>query len=243
MSGLLLAAIFAFASPAQVADAASSPAPSAAPLREIVYRFSYDSRVERSYGDYGAAAPETGSSSGGYSGRMVVDVMQAASDGLLVHVTETTNAENGSKPIDADIVVLANGGLKVVRGAYDQSMTMLLPYFGQDCFNGNALQQGNTWGASSKSADGVEITTTYNVTDVSGDLATITSSSAPTPGQGGATSMHVDTKVVYKATLLVPISISVVIRGSGENTLSSNELQDTYHFDRVSDTRDVPAGS
>jgi hypothetical protein len=240
---VIVAVLFAaLASPFQVADSTATAAPAAGPLREVVYRFSYDSRVERSYGDFGAAAPQTGESSGGYSGKVVVDVMRAASDGLLVHVTETTNAENGAKPIAADIVVLTDGSLKIISGSYDQGMTMLLPYFGENCFGSNTLHQGDSWTTSSTTADGVAITSNFTVANVSGDEATVTLSAAPTNSKAGS-AMNVDTKVVYKASLLVPLSLSVVIRGAGQNTISANQIQDEYHFDRISDTRDVPPSS
>ncbi|HXW76377.1 MAG TPA: hypothetical protein VEJ20_03115 [Candidatus Eremiobacteraceae bacterium] len=205
-------------------------------MREIVYTLSVNSRVERAYEDFGAAPPDTRADSGGYNGKMVIDVMQAASDGLLLHVTETTNAENGAKPVVGDLAVYNDGTVRAVGGDYDQSMTMLLPYFATDWFGPNELQQGNSWQANSTSADKVDLVTNYLVAAVSGDVATITSSTKP--ATANKSSLDIETKVLYKADLLVPLSLTIVVHQMGDNTSSNNEAENTYHFDRVSDTRD-----
>jgi hypothetical protein len=219
---------------AALAVSGAAPAASPAPLREVVYNISYDAHDRRTYTNYDGTDEQSGF--GGYSGKLTVDVMQASADGLLVRVTEVLNAGNITKPVVGDVLVFSNGALKVIDGEYDQNMTLLLPYFGQDCFVGNPLQQGNTWDEPSTTADNVALVTSYDVTSVDGDLATITSSTKPASSKSA--SFGVESKVVYKASLLVPISLNVVMRKSGSDSMSANDLRDTYHFDRISDTRD-----
>lgn len=229
-----------------LAFAPATPAPTAAPLREIVYRYSYSRKVERSVAEYGAPDLNVGTTNG-YAGKLTVDVMQVdAANMILVAVTDAvTGTVNVTKPLVGDIVISPSGDVKIVGGEYDLTMTTILPYLSTAYYGDHALQEGATWKLITNGADKTQTTTTFNVSNVTTDTATITSTTqAKAADSSGTTS--VETKVVYKAALLVPISVDILISSSGDTMTagrpSNQDATTHYHFDRISDSRDK-AGS
>jgi hypothetical protein len=216
-SVVIAAAMLAFA-PAQPA-AGAKPAP---PLREIVYKFSYDSRTE--------TPPGASTIAGSFAGTMTLDVTQVGGDGTVrVTATVTGNELKVKKPVIADIIVRPDGGLIVHNGEYDTEMMTLLPYLATNYFGDHELQEGASWKHIAK-GDNVQTTTTYNVSHVTSTTATI-SSVSQARGSSVNGPMTLKSRLVYKASLLVPLSLDVVVVHSGNG-------QTNYHFNRVSDTRD-----
>jgi len=238
---VIAAATLAFASPAPAASAQA-----AAPLREIVFKYSYSRKVERSVAEFGSPDLNVGNTNG-YAGRLTVDVMQVdPSNMILVAATDAvTGTVNMLKPLVGDIVISPSGDVKIVGGDYDDTMTTILPYLSTNYFGDHQLQEGASWKLITTAADKTQTTTTFNVSNVTTDTATITSTTQAKSGDSSGVS-SIQTKVVYKAALLVPISLDILITSSGTTTTAghaSNEDATThYHFDRVSDTRDK-AGS
>lgn len=244
--------MFAIMIAAFLADAsASAPAATAAaaPLREIVYKYSLDSTGTTTAQSYDQGT-DTATSVGGYSGTMTIDVMKVdPSNGyLLVDVKDQTNALNYRAPTEADIIVHDDGTLVVTSGKFDQDMSTIVPYLGTKYFGDNALQQGNQWETYSTS-DNIEYKTTTTVSGVNGDIATI---SLVTKADKGAMNgaFEIEGKLGYEASKLVPLSLDVIMTRSGSNVASGGgsgfAAEGTnivhYHFDRVSDTLDKPAG-
>lgn len=214
----------------------ASPPADTQPLREIVYKFSFDRMTTRTLEEFGAA-PDAATSNGGYSGTLTIDVKTVGDDGsILIEATETTNATNAKKPNRADFVVHPDGSLVIVAGTYDDSMTTLLPYFATKFFGDHDLQLGASWEMNSI-ADKVQSTSKFTVSSIAGDSATI---AIETQAKGGNLPgpLSVEAKLEYKASLLVPLSLDVVIINSGQSVASSANAQSHYHFARVSDTRD-----
>ncbi len=229
-----------------LAFAPATPAPTAAPLREIVFKYSYSRKVERSVEEFGSPDLNVGNTNG-YAGKLTVDVMQVDSASMiLVAVTDAvTGTVNATKPLVGDVVISPSGDVKIVGGDYDETMTTILPYLATNYFGDHQLQEGATWKLISLAADKTKTTTTFNVSNVSADTATITSTTQSSGGDSSGTS-SMEMKVVYKAALLVPLSLDIYITSSGDTTTAgraSNQNATThYHFDRVSDSRDK-AGS
>jgi hypothetical protein len=226
-----------------LADAAPAPtaAPSAGPLREIVYKYSLDvtgSSTAQSY----EQGVDSATAVGGYNGSMTVDVLQVdPSDGsLLAHVRDKTNALNYRAPTEADIVIHPDGTLVVTNGKVDEDMATILPYLGTKFFGDNALQQGNQWSTYSTS-DGIDYKTTDTVSNVSGDVATL---SVVTKADKGVMngSFEIEGKVGYEAAKLVPISLDVFMTRQESGLSEEGTHTIHYRFDRVSDTLDKPAG-
>lgn len=244
MYAIMLAAFLADSTPT-----ASATAAPATPLREIVYKYSLNTTGTTTAQSFDQGT-DTATSVGGYSGSMTIDVMQVdPSDGyLLTRVSDRTNALNDRTPTEADIIVHADGTLVVTDGKVDEDMATIVPYLGTKYFGDNALQQGNQWTADLTS-DGIAYTTTTTVSNVAGDLATISLVTQAAKGvMNGA--FKIETKVGYEATKLVPVYLDEVmtreggsVSGGGGSGFSAEGTSTVhYRFDRVSDTLDKPSG-
>ena len=231
----------------QTATSTVSPAPAASsgPLREVVYKYSYNDKTEMStsasIGDQLAAPPTSAGFEGGYNGTMTVDVLQVdPSDGYIkAEVHCETDAANGKKPDDAVFVVHPDGGLTIVSGNYDTDMLTLLPYFGTQYYGPHdPLQQGMQWTDATTFQDGkteIPAETVTTVTSVTGSSAQI---QATTKATNVGTGFGIELKVLYNAQKLVPLNLDVRTMVRGESVNSTGERILHYHFDRVSDTLD-----
>jgi hypothetical protein len=224
------------------APAAPAATP-AAPLREIVFKYSYSRKVERSVQQFGSPDMNVGSTNA-FAGKLTIDVKQVdAASMILVSATDAvTGTVNMTKPVTGDVVISPSGDVKFVGGDYDEAMTTILPYLSTNYFGNHPLQEGATWKLISLAADKTKTTTVYSVSNVGADTATITSTTQSTGGDASGTS-SMETKVVYKAGLLVPLSLDILITSSGDTTTggraSNQDATTHYHFDRVSDSRDT----
>jgi len=230
----------------------AAPVPSA-PMRVVVYKFS-DSETTDYTTDQGgaqyttnesqgglAAPPQSSTSKSGYSGTMTVDILQVDASGFIkADVHELTDAINQKGEAVSTFVVRPDGTLIVVSATYDNDMTTLMPYFGSSYYAGVQLAQGSTW-INDSTADSMQLETTSTVTNVNGNYVTIQSiQKAKQALMNG--SFKVETKIVYDAPKLVPISVDVLVTRNGSGTTANAVQRTHYRFDRVSDTLD-PAGN
>lgn len=237
----MFSVVIAAAALALAPSAPASPAPTPAPLREIVFKYSYDRKVERSVAEFGAPNLNVGTTNA-YAGTITVDVMEVDSANMiLVSVTDAARVTNGDKPIVGQVVVVPDGSLRIVGGDYDDTIETILPYMATNYFGDHPLQEGSEWIVLSPPSDKSQTTTKYTVSNVTADTATITSVTTA-KGSDVAGTLSIETKVVYKASLLVPLSLDIVVIRSGSTSSSGDpSTQDAtthYHFDRVSDSRD-----
>jgi len=238
MLSVVIAAAAVVLAPAP-SPARTAPAPV---LRKIVYRFAFDRKVERSMTQSGGPSIDVGSASSN-SGTLTVDVRQVGGDGSLrvSAKVEYVKAASTQRPFTAEIVVRPDGSLRVVNGTYDDKMQILLPYLATKYFVDHQLQGGATWKVVSPPSDSVKTTTTFIVTNVAGTSATISFSGQAHGGPlpGAAT---IQSTLVYKASLLVPLSLDVMIvrtgAGASAGTTAPQQDRTHYRFDRVSDSRD-----
>jgi hypothetical protein len=240
----MIAALFATAlalSNGAVPSAPSTATPQpAGPLREVVYKYSYDKYTSRQYEDFGIP-PSVDQRLSGYSGTMTVDVTAVGADGSIkLNVTESSaNAQNLKKPLVADIIVHPDGGLLISGGNYDDVMETLAPYFGTSYFGDRTFQEGETWEQDS-SDNNVPYVTNFTIKKMDGDTATVYSVTKPKQGKVSGT-FTIEITVVYKASLLVPLSLDMVIMSTGSLTDSTASAHTRYSFQRVSDTKDSGA--
>jgi hypothetical protein len=244
MFAIILAAFLADATPP-----ALTAAPSVGPLREIVYKYSLNSTGTTTAQSY-EQGTDTSTSVGGYNGSMTIDILQVdPSNGYLkAHVKDSTNALNYRAPNEADIIIHPDGELIVTAGKVDEDMATIVPYLGTKYFGDNELQQGNQW-ASYSTSDGIDYKTTTTVSGVSGDVATI---SLETKAEKGVINgaFEIEGKIGYEAAKLVPVSLDVIMTRTGSDVASGggSGFADEgthmvhYHFVRLSDTLDRPAG-
>jgi len=234
--------------------ASSTSTQPAAPMREIVYKFSENLTNEfttdqapndsmnaggssETSGTGLAAPPESSRRTSGFNGTMTIDVLEVDADGYLkADVKEATDAENGTKPFEAVFIVRPDGNLVKVSGTEDDGMTSLMSYFGTQYFADHDLMQGAQW-TTDMTYGKVEYQTSSSVTASSGTDATIKSTAKAVKGLGNG-SLTVQTSLVYRASKLVPLTLDVLQIRSGSGDTASSEQTSHFHFDRVSDTLD-----
>lgn len=233
--------------------APSSPTQTQTPLREIVYKFSENLTTEYTTDQTStgytttqstnglAAPPESSTRTSGFSGTMTVDVLEVDSSGFLkADVKETTDAENGRAPFEAVFIVRPDGNLVKVSGSQDDGMTSLVAYFGTQYFADRALSPGQQW-TTDMTYGKVQYETTTSVTGTSGGDVSMKSTAKAVKGIGNG-SLTLQTSLVYRAAKLVPVSLDVLELRQGSGDTSAAEQTAHYHFDRISDTLDKPAG-
>lgn len=225
-------------------DSTASPAPSqpapAAPMREIVYKFSENLTnqytTDQSSGNL-AVPPQSSTGTSGFSGTMTIDVLEVDENGYLkADVKEATDAQNGAKPFDAVFIVRPDGNLVKVSGTDDAGMTSLVSFFGTKYFADQSLAQGEQW-TTYMTYGKIEYETTTSVTGTTGDDVSMKSSAKAVKGLGNG-SLTVQTSLVYRASKLVPLTLDVLQIRTGSGDTSDAEQTTHFHFDRVSDTLD-----
>lgn len=213
--------------------ATTSPSPT--PLREVVYKFSYDESEDSYLRFVDGSTSHIKDSIDSYSGSATVDVTSVGEDGSIrVTTSETFEPKSNMTATADDIVVHPDGSLQIVRGPADQEMITLLPYFASKYFGSHDLQQGNTWQTGS-TVDKDKSTTTDSVVAVSGDTATIT---IQTTDSGVLNeNFIIQSTVDYNAPLLVPTALDTVVTTIGRGT-AVHAMHYHFHFIRISDTHD-----
>lgn len=234
----ITAAILVVTGPATPAPAPSA-APSAFPSREVVYRFSYDRWIESTEKFIDGSSSSHKNRTDAFKGTLTIDITAIDADGTVqAKARDEFDAGADQQPAMGDFLIFPDGSLAFADGSHDDGMITLLPFFATKCFGDHDLQKGASWQIG-PTADENSRTTKYAVKAVEGDVATITTESQ---GKGGTPDIDVtvQTTVDYKASVLEPTSLDVLIVSSGKR-LASMDLQNHYHFERVSDTRDTPA--
>lgn len=236
------------------AAASSGQSQSAAPMRVVVYSFSDDESVEYTtdqspqdpFGPSGsistattglAAPPESSTRASGFHGTMTVSILEVDQNGFLkAEMKESTNAENGRAPFDATFIVRPDGELVKASGDDDPDMTSLMRYFGTSYFAGQTLVTGQQW-TTDETYGAVQFETKTTVTGADGDDVTFSALTKALKGVGNG-SLTVQTKLVYDAPKLVPVTLDVQQIRMGSGDTASAEQVSHYHFQRVSDTLD-----
>jgi hypothetical protein len=242
-----IAAMMAVGGSSSTAGPAASPAPAATaapaagaaasgPLREIVYKVAQTDSSSGTASDYGGT--DTGSRSGWDQGTLTIDVLQVLSDDILaVHASEAWNSLGG-KPFAATGYVASDGTLSLVSGTYSAVMLTLLPYVASGFIASHNMTLGTAWTLSGD-ADKVHYEHHYAVTKIDGADVTISIDGQMTgSGMGMFPTIERDT-VVYRPSLLVPISGDFSTRTRSSTGAEDSTVSHNLHFQRVSDTRET----
>lgn len=191
--------------------AAVAAAPASAqqqPLRTVVYGFTYDSRgfnATPSMSD-GKVADGQSAGSEGRTGRIKVDVIQAAADGgLVVDVTETVDRDV-TPPQTIRCAAYGSTGDVICdqnADATDEERT-LLTYVGRFFYDPSKVDAGGHWQSKPAIKSGVDIVNHYTVTKTDGSLLTI----AVDRKEDGLGYMASTTgTIVYDSAMEIPRSI------------------------------------
>ncbi len=176
-------------------------------------------------------------------GTVVVDVIAIQDKNLGVEVTETM--WRGGGPFTFKGIISPEGIVTFPAESISEVSRELLPYFATDLIPPGAdLTPGSGWKSvldtRAPSGRSAALHDQYTVTKVEGDLLTVRKVENASFTGGGATTTS-DGTVVLKPALLVPIRGNirkVIDQYTGQ---LGYKVELTMTFERVSDTRDVPA--
>jgi hypothetical protein len=203
-----------------------------APIRTLVYQYSYDAR---GFGGKGAAigiVNDRGTGTASRTGQITVSVVAATSDGgLVVDITQTVDRT----PRPRETIRCAIYGV-TTDVVCDQNVpttreeTVLLSYLGRQFYDASRLDAQGEWHTSPKVNFGtVSIQNTFKATKTDGSIVTIAVDREERNGDFRATTTGT---VLYDSALEVPTSVRVAIagaqnRGQGDMNVSLTLLSDS----------------
>ncbi len=210
--------------------ASAARADSPAPLRHLVYSFTYESRQN------GAVTNDPGSSGAqSYSGRLddtgtiTIDVLREAPDrGLVVTVSE--RGESSRRATPTTCAVYGNTGV-----ACDPSKTVnseeyaILRFLGVNFFDPNAVDVKQHWSISQKNGP-LTVSADYVITQNNGGVMTIAESRHVEDASQGVVTSDARTKLSYDANRLLPTAVDEYVteqRHSGVLGTSTTIYQTT----------------
>jgi hypothetical protein len=185
-----------------------------APIRTLVYQYSYDAR---GFGGNGAAVGiinDRGNGTASRTGEITVAVAAATQDGgLVVDVTQTI--DRTPRPLETIRCALYGITTDVVC---DQNVpptreeTVLLSYLGRQFYDASRLDPQAEWHTSPKVNFGtVSIQNTFQATKTDGSIVTIAVNREERNGDFRATTTGT---VLYDTATEVPTSVRVAIAGT-----------------------------
>lgn len=185
-----------------------------APIRTLVYQYSYDAR---GFGGNGAAigiVNDRGNGTASRTGRITVEVAAATQDGgLVVDVTQTI--DRTPRPLETIRCALYGITTDVVC---DQNVpatreeTVLFSYLGRQFFDASRLDPQSVWHTSPKVNFGtVSIQNTFRATKTEGSIVTIAVDREERNGDFRATTTGT---VLYDTAMEAPTSVRVAIAGT-----------------------------
>ena len=212
------------------ANAASAQAD--APIRTLVYHYSYDARA---FGGNGAAigiVSDRGTGTASRTGEITVNVAAATQDGgLVVDVTQTI--DRTPRPLQTIRCAIYGVTTDVVC---DQNVpttreeTVLLSYLGRQFYDASRLDPQGAWQTSPKVNFGtVSIRNTFKATKTDGGIVTIAVDREERNGDFRSTTTGT---ILYDAAMEVPTSVRVAIagaknRGQGDMNVSLTLISDS----------------
>jgi hypothetical protein len=226
------ATIFAFAAAPTTAPA---PAPANAPLREVTYKVSFSDRTfsgGEHYQGYSSNSTVVAD-----NGTVTVDVTGVAGDALTVDVTEIMNKIG--TPTHFSGSILPDGSVSFPADTIQPVTRELLQYFGTQFVPADKIAPDASWDVN-VDRNGVSIKTNYKVTKVDGTVVTLAEKSSIKIASDNAT-ITTNSTIALKPSLLVPVSGDVHQLISRLSVSGETRSDVSMHFERASDSRDVPA--
>jgi len=213
---------------------APPPAAQSGPLREVTYNVTYAERITAENVSYGGPASDSRATAD--HGTVKVDIMAIQDDNLGIEVTETM--WKGGGPFTFKGVVAPDGTVTFPTRSIAEVTRELLQYFATGLIPPDKASVGSTWTTSAVRYN-ADVKNQYQVMKIDGDLLTLhANQDARFHTYGGRAQS--DGTIILKPALLVPINGDV--RKVIDSGTASGSYKDevTMHFERVSDSRDVP---
>jgi hypothetical protein len=202
----------------------------AAPLRHLVYSFTYESKQNGTVpNDPGSTGKRTYSGKLGDRGTITVDVLREAPDrGLVVVVSEQgEDTRSGSSATCA-----VYGNTQVVcdpsKPTTSEELT-LLRFLGANFIDPSAVDSNNHWSVSPVSP-GLTTKADYTISSNDGGMMAIAETRHVENGSLGSDITDIQTKLSYNAAMLVPASVEEYAterRNSGIQGISTTVFQTT----------------
>jgi hypothetical protein len=217
-----------------------APAPADAPIRTLVYQYSYDARgFSGSSSAIGGIKSDTSRGSASRTGEITVEVAAATQDGgLVVDITQTI--DRTPRPLETIRCALYGATSDVVC---DQNVhatreeTVLLTYLGRDFYDVSRLDPQGDWSTSPKMNPGkVSILNSFKATKTDGDIVTIAVDREERNGDFRATTTGT---LLYNSAMEVPTSVRIATAGARTGAQGDMNVSLTL----ISDSMAKPTGS
>jgi hypothetical protein len=211
-------------------DVAAAPNPG--PLRQVTYKVSVANKTYSGgehFSGYSSASTVTTD-----NGTVTVAIMAVQGDALGIDVTELMNKTG--RPATYTGSVSPNGVIFPPETIQDVTRE-LLQYFAP-VIPADKLDVGSSWDVN-ENQGGVDIRTNYKVIKIDGTLLTVAEHQTVKIAAQNATFVT-DGTIVLKPSLLVPVSGDIHRTISRVTVSGDTKTEASLHFERVSDSKDVP---
>lgn len=209
----------------------------AAPLRHLVYSFTYESEQHGTVtSDPGTSGARTYTGNLSDHGTITVDVLREAPDrGLVVVISEQGSDTRSSAAVTCAVYGSTMVACDPSKPTNSEELT-LLRFLGANFVDPAKVDAKNHW-AISETANGVSVTADYTIADNAGGVLSI-DETRHTEGHGfGAVTNDAQTKLTYNGRMQVPTSIDEYAterKNAGIQGISTTVFQTTLKL--VSDS-------
>ncbi|MDE2573576.1 MAG: hypothetical protein KGM44_13765 [bacterium] len=214
---------------------AASPAPTAKPLREVVFKASYTRREALQVEHYGAVPPDAFGHSTGDDGTITVDVMAVGRNTLGIRLTESWKQAPRTATYLGNVAPegTVNFGNQPISGCARD----LLVFFGPSVTQSQPMAPGVAW-TSKLDAKDVSVSTNYTVAKVDGSIVTINETRTIAVHAARGMDSQLGGWVTYKPSKLVPIAGQLTELRQASSASGNDTIQSIVNFTRLSDTLD-----
>lgn len=213
----------------------AAPAANPAPLREVRYKVSAGTRTYSGGEHYEGYSSRSNSTTD--DGTVTVDITAVQGSELGIRLTELLH-KTGHESVFTG-AVMPDGLVSFPPESISEVSRELLQYFAPQFMPIDKIDVGASWDANA-SHGGVDIRTNYKITRVDGPLITLAEKQTVKIATQNV-SISSEGTITLKPSLLVPIN-GDVRRVISRLTLTGNTTsQESLHFERTSDSRDVSA--
>ena len=219
---------------------AAATAPTPKPLRHLEYSFHYAGTAESisHYGGIGTALPGVGTtfSSGGYDGKIYVDVLGTGQgDTLALSIRQEVPLAHSLDVASAQVLVYPSGQVDIAPNTppLREPELNLARFLGRKFINGDYLDANNHWRIDFDLPDRSKVATDFTITKNSGGILDITEAQKVSSAMGG---MQTDGRLTYDMNRTVPLTIHEQSGGTGSNA----GQRFTYDYTLTADSLAAP---
>jgi hypothetical protein len=210
------------------------------PLRQLEFSFHYAGTTESisHYSGIETVLPGVGTtfSSGGYDGKIYVDVLGAGqNDTLVLAIRQEVPLSHSLDVPSGEVLVYPTGQVDLPPNAAPlrQPELNLARFLGRKFINGDYLDEKNHWRIDFTLPDKSTVATDFTITKNNGGILDITEAQKVVSAMGG---MQTEGRITYDMNRTVPLTIHEQSGGMGSNA----GLRFTYDYTLIADSLAPP---